>query len=118
MTYFLGHRRTRRPLWRRLPRMTRFVLRLLFAQEGLLFQPSRTAHGTPRDLALETVDVELPIAPGVVARGWWLPESGVSGRTDAPAFLFLPGSQGNLSQELPTLRFLRSLGAGVLAIDY
>jgi hypothetical protein len=93
--------------------MSLFVLRLLFAQEGLLFQPTRTSHGTPRDVGLDTEDVELPLRPGVVARGWWIPAE-----PGAPAFLFLPGAHGNVSQELPTLRFLRSIGAGVLAIDY
>lgn len=109
MSFFLGHRRTNRPLWRRLPRMARFGLRLLFDQEGLLFQPRRELRSSPTDVGLAFEEVTLPGG----LRGWWIP-----GEPAAPAILFLPGAIGNLEGELPTLRFLRSLGAGVLAVDY
>jgi pimeloyl-ACP methyl ester carboxylesterase len=109
MSFFLGHRRTNRPLWRRLPRMARFGLRLLLDQEGLLFQPRRELRGSPADVGLAFEEVSLPGG----LRGWWIP-----GPPQAPAVLFLPGAIGNLGGELPTLRFLRSLGAGVLAVDY
>ncbi len=115
MSFFLGHRRTNRSLWRRLPRMARFAWRLLADQEGLLFQPRPEQRGTPRDVGLACDDLELAV-PGdrrAVVRGWWMP-----GEPGRGAFLFLPGAIGNASHELPTFAFLRGLGAGVLAIDY
>jgi pimeloyl-ACP methyl ester carboxylesterase len=114
MSFFLGHPLTRRPLWQRLPRMARFGLRLLFAQEGLLFQPRRELAAVPRDLGLDCREVELPLGRLGIARGWWVPGPDAG----APAVLFLPGAAGNLSDDLATLRFLHGLGAGVAALDY
>ncbi len=114
MSFFLGHPLSRRPLWQRLPRMGRFVLRLLFAQEGLLFQPRPDGAVAPRDLGLAGVEVELPGARRVLARGWWVPGADAA----APAVLYLPGAAGNLGEDLATLRFLHGLGAAVLAFDY
>ncbi|HEX2252401.1 MAG TPA: hypothetical protein VHQ65_03940, partial [Thermoanaerobaculia bacterium] len=67
MSYFLGHRRTNRALWRRLPRMAGFVARLVVAQESLLFQPQRPRRATPADLALPWEPVRL----GAID-GWWI----------------------------------------------
>lgn len=92
--------------------MARFGLRLLFDQEGLLFQPRRELRASPADAGLAFEDVSLPGG----LRGWWIP--GEPTAPDTPAVLFLPGAIGNLGSELPTLQFLRSLGAGVLAVDY
>jgi pimeloyl-ACP methyl ester carboxylesterase len=113
MRFFLGHRRTDRPLWRRLPRMARFVLRLAFAQESLLFQPGRPRPASPAGLGLAGREVTLPGGRGEVLSGWWIP-----GPPGGRAFLFLPGAIGSLGRELPALAFLASLGAGVLALDY
>lgn len=111
MSYVLGHRRTDRPLWRKLPRLTRFVAKLAFAQERLLFQPSRDLRPGPE--GFEPVAVALP--------------DGVDGRLADPppgqaapgvALLYVPGAIGNLSHDLPSLAFLTSLGFRVLAYDH
>jgi len=90
-----------------------FGLRLFFLQSRLVFRPSRELLGTPRDWGCSFDDVVLQIHGGVTVRGWWIPGSGRS-----KVILYFPGSVGNISCELSTLRWLANTGAQVVTIDY
>jgi pimeloyl-ACP methyl ester carboxylesterase len=99
-----------------------FALLALVAQvsarlsRALVFKPSRRDLGSPADLRIPFEDLDLVCADGGRIHGWWIP--GKTGDEDGPAVLFLHGTRGNLSSQLPMLRFLHSLGVDLLAFDY
>lgn len=97
---------------RKLERVLRFTGRALLRQRSLLFRPSRRIIATPAELGLRYEDVQLAAIGRAKVTGWWLP-----GESEK-VVLYLPSALGNMSHDLPALRYLRRLGAAVFVIDY
>ena len=90
-----------------------FAIRLYVRQQSLVFRPrAESTNRSPSDVRISFKDVFLECASGIKVHGWWIP--GQLRKT----IVFFHGSDGNVSYELPTLRFLWQLGASVLLIDY
>jgi len=89
-----------------------YLTRLFLRQQQLVFRPRAESVRTPSDFGLEFEDVFLECASGVRVHGWW-----VAGPR-RKAIIYFHGSDGNLSYELATLRYLVKLGVGVFLIDY
>lgn len=94
------------------------TLCLLFyqGQWQIVFHPSRTVSATPAEVGVKYDDVQFDYtgtgAPQLT--GWWIP-----GDPGAEAtVLFLHGGSGSLSDAVPQLKILHSLGANVFAFDY
>jgi uncharacterized protein len=85
---------------------------LFLRQRSIVFKPTRDMIGDPSALGVRFEDVSFRAAADDV-HGWW-----IEGSPANRAFLFLPGSIGNISGDLATFAALRSVDAGVLAIDY
>jgi pimeloyl-ACP methyl ester carboxylesterase len=86
---------------------------LIAQQRHMVFKPSRSLLGDPSVLGLPFDDVFLHLANDTRVHGWWIPCEG-----SQKLILCLIGSIGNISHELNTVAFLRSLGSNVLMIDY
>src|SRR5262245_62200403 len=79
----------------------------------MVFKPSRSLLGDPSVLGLPFEDIFLRLPNDTRVHGWWIPCEG-----SRKLMLCLIGSIGNISHELNTVAFLRSLGSNVLMIDY
>src|SRR5271157_74095 len=90
-----------------------YGLTIFVRQHWIVFKPSRELVGVPSDFRLPYEDIRLTTSRGVPIRGWWLQSSDSS-----KVILFFSGSIGNVSHELSTIAFLRSLGATVAIVDY
>lgn len=95
------------------------ALCLLFyqGQWQLLFHPSREIHATPAGARLAFDDIRFDVTAAGMPRldGWWIPAPGNSA---SATILYLHGSLGSLSDCVPALAALHSLGVNVFAIDY
>lgn len=94
------------------------ALCLLFyqGQWQILFHPSHAITATPATAGFAFDDIRFDVTDSGSPRldGWWIPTQAPS----APTVLYLHGSRGSLSDCLPTLVVLHSLGVNVFAIDY
>src|SRR5437868_1022011 len=91
-------------------------LLLLLSQRRLVFQPGNHSLTLPSRLLRRSEQVALTTSSGKIT-GWFLHAS----EHDTPseqAYLFLPGSIGNVSHEVVSLEFLLSTGIDVFTIDY
>jgi pimeloyl-ACP methyl ester carboxylesterase len=94
---------------------------LLFyqGQWQLVLHPTRTTT-SPQSIAGTPYDV-IHFGPDESAipqlTGWWIP-SAPNGRYANTTLLFLPGSDGSLADDIPTLATLHNLGINVFAFDY
>jgi pimeloyl-ACP methyl ester carboxylesterase len=93
---------------------------LLFAQGGwqLLYQPGHTVNETPAARALAFTPVRFGINEAGTAEltGWWVPAP--SGSSGEPTVLYLHDGRGTLSDTIPALIQLHTLGCSIFAIDY
>jgi pimeloyl-ACP methyl ester carboxylesterase len=89
------------------------VGRLYFRQDALIFRPGPVLLRSPTDLGLAFESVHLHADEEVAVQGWWIP-----GTKGDKAVIFFYGSDGNMTHELPTLRYLHGLGVHVLVVDY
>jgi pimeloyl-ACP methyl ester carboxylesterase len=89
-----------------------YLGRLVLSQNERIFRPGPRLPHDPADYAMtyEAIRLETALEP---VEAWWLPQ-GAAGQ----AILFFHGSDGNLTHELATLRFLVRLPANVLAVEY
>lgn len=94
------------------------TLCLLFyqGQWQLLFHPSRAITRTPASAGLAFSDIRFDVTDTGKPRldGWWIPAAGGSAAT----ILYLHGARGSLSDCVPALAAMHSLGVNVFAIDY
>ncbi|MGH2537012.1 MAG: alpha/beta hydrolase [Candidatus Promineifilaceae bacterium] len=90
-----------------------YLGRLVLSQNGRIFRPGPLLPYSPADYGMRYETI--PLGPAGAAEGiaWWLPQPAAR-----QAVIFFHGSDGNLSHELPTLRFLHQLPANVLAVEY
>ncbi|MFL5339925.1 MAG: alpha/beta hydrolase [Gemmataceae bacterium] len=114
--------RPRRSVWRRLRRLTVFILVgylivlgvMLALENRLLYFPSRFPGDwhEPRDL--DKQDVTLVAADGTSIHAWWCPRPGATG-----ALLHCHGNGGNLSHRAGVYAALqREQNVSVLGFDY
>lgn len=97
------------------------AVRTFVGQNRIIFRPGPHLLRTPADLevAYETVHLRYGCFKGT--RAWWVPQPGSgegAGGGQTRAVIFFHGSDGNITHELPTLRFLRQLGVHVLLMEY
>lgn len=96
------------------------VMGLTFYQNQamMIFHPSRKIAATPASAGLAYQQVAFDPADGEAQlTGWWVPAA-----KDAPysryTILYLHGASGSLSDTVPEIQALHTLGANVFAIDY
>ncbi|MGA8528943.1 MAG: alpha/beta hydrolase, partial [Acidobacteriaceae bacterium] len=97
------------------------ALALLFyqGQWQLLFHPSRFTASTPASagLAYQEIHFDVTYAGQPRLDAWWIPAS-AGARYAADTVLYLHNAHGSLSDTLPALANLHTLGLNVFAIDY
>lgn len=95
------------------------LLKLYISQNSIVFRPSEWKSETPANMGMEYEEVWLSRWIGHPVHGWWVPavrDAVVS--TSPQAVIYFHGSDGNISQEVATIRFLHNLGLNVLIVDY
>jgi pimeloyl-ACP methyl ester carboxylesterase len=90
-----------------------YLGRLYFGQNALIFRPRKLLPRDPGQVGIPFEDLRLPLPGSRLARAWWLP----AGDSDR-AILFFHGTDGNLTYELGTVRFLHSLSVNALLVEY
>jgi fermentation-respiration switch protein FrsA (DUF1100 family) len=90
-----------------------FLGRLYFHQNRLIFRPGTLLQYTPADDALPFEDLSLPTGSGFSIRLWWIPHPGSN-----KVVIYFHGSDGNLTHENSTIRYLYSLPVSILAVEY
>lgn len=85
---------------------------LVVRQDRLIFRPGPPLDRTPATIGLRYEELRLSAGDTSVT-GWW-----VEGRAGRPAVLYFHGSEGNVTHELPAVRFLHSLGVSILLVEY
>jgi uncharacterized protein len=94
------------------------AIRLYFRQWSFVFKPSKKMIGSPSDMGKNFEEYYLQNKEdkkGKKIHCWWIPGER---EENAKAVIFFHSNTGNISFELKTMRFLSSLGLGVLMIDY
>lgn len=82
-------------------------------QSRLVYFPSRDYALTPTDVGLDFEDLTLETADGVSIAAWYVPHADPKG-----SVIFCHGNAGNISDRLPGVKLLHSMGVNVLAFDY
>jgi len=94
------------------------TLCLLFyqGQWQVVFHPSRTITATPDAVGLKYDDVRFDYTGTGLAQldGWWIPADAAQPKT----LLFFHDGRGSLSDTVPQIKTLHSLGLNVFAFDY
>ncbi len=95
------------------------ALGLLFyqGQWQLLFHPSRTISGTPLKSGVPFDNFYFSIPGKSRINAWWIPAA-PNAQYATDTVLYLHGARGNLSDTIPDLLALHSLGINVFAFDY
>jgi hypothetical protein len=97
------------------------TLGLLFyqGQWQLLFHPSRTLTATPATAGLPYQEIRFDVTQAGQPRldAWWIPAA-PGARYGSDSVLYLHGARGSLSDTVPALAQLHTLGLNVFAIDY
>jgi pimeloyl-ACP methyl ester carboxylesterase len=97
------------------------ALCLLFyqGQWQLLFHPSRNLSSTPAAAGIGFDEVHFDVNDAGRPRldGWWIP-GGTGGPYAGITILYLHDARGSLSDCIPALSALHSLGVNVFAFDY
>ena len=90
-----------------------FLGRLYISQNRLIFRPGALLRYTPSDDALPFEDLTLPTDSGFSMCAWWIPHAGSD-----KVVIYFHGSDGNLTHENSTIRYLYSLPVSILAVEY
>jgi fermentation-respiration switch protein FrsA (DUF1100 family) len=88
-------------------------------ESRLTFRVVRETPGWYTGMPDGVQEFDLPVAGGEAVErihAWWWPAA--SGRSDAPAILYLHGARWSLTGQLFRIEELRDFGFSVLAIDY
>jgi pimeloyl-ACP methyl ester carboxylesterase len=97
------------------------ALCLLFyqGQWQMLFHPSRAITATPADDGIAYDDIRFDVTDTGLPQldGWWIPADPNAMYASA-TILYLHDARGSLSDAVPALSALHSIGINVLAIDY
>jgi len=89
------------------------IVWMYFAQQKMLYFPSRTIAVTPADVGLEYEDVWLTNKLGTRIHAWWLPCENARF-----TLLFSHGNGGNISHRMESFLIFNELGVSVLIYDY
>jgi uncharacterized protein len=94
-----------------------FCLLFWQGQWQLVFKPSRIVSATPASAGLGYDEIQFDATETGVLQlhGWWIP---ADGRPAAETLLLLHDGAGSLSDTLPQLQALHSLGINLFAFDY
>ena len=87
--------------------------RLFVRQDRLIFRPGPVLERSPASVGIPHEELRLPVKDASTVAAWW-----VSGDAGAPVVVYFHGSEGNLTHELPAVRFLHSLGVNALLAEY
>jgi uncharacterized protein len=90
-----------------------FCLLFWQGQWQLVFRPSRTVTATPAGMAFDEIRFDATETGTLQLAGWWVPAAQAT-RT----VLLLHDGSGSLSDVLPQVHVLHSLGVNVFAFDY
>ena len=90
-----------------------FLGRLYLRQNRIIFRPGPLLDRTPADLNLDYEDLHLKSPAGLSIWSWWIPYA-----LSSKALVYFHGSDGNITHELPVLRFLHSLRINILIVEY
>jgi pimeloyl-ACP methyl ester carboxylesterase len=96
-----------------------FCLLFYQGQWQLVLHPTRTSSA-PASIAgipYELIHFGLDESATPQLTGWWIP-SAPGARYAHTTILFLPGSEGSLTDSIPTLASLHDIGLNVFAFDY
>jgi pimeloyl-ACP methyl ester carboxylesterase len=97
------------------------TLCLLFyqGQWQIVFHPSRTVSTTPASVGVKYDDIRFDYTGTGISQldGWWIPAEPGSPHAGL-TLLFLRDGRGSLSDNVPQLKTLHSLGVNVFAFDY
>jgi pimeloyl-ACP methyl ester carboxylesterase len=96
-----------------------FCLLFWQGQWQLVFQPSRTITATPATAALKFDEISFDATETGILQlnGWWIPAEPHAPYA-AETLLLLHNGRGSLSDTLPQLQALHTLGINVFAFDY
>src|SRR5439155_12382196 len=86
--------------------------RLFIRQNSIVFRPSAPLDRTPADCGVRYDEVRLSGSDGSRLRAWWLPAE-----QSEQVVVYFHGSDGNLTLELPVVRFLAALGVNALLVE-
>ena len=96
-----------------------FCLLYWQGQWQLVFKPSRTITATPATAGMKFDDISFDATETGILQlnGWWIPAEPHAPYA-ADTMLLLHNGSGSLSDSLPQLRALHTLGINVFAFDY
>lgn len=89
------------------------AVQIFLRQNSLVFRPGPLLPKSPANLGLPYEQLRLRYRNELAVPGWWIPQS-----WSDQVVIFFHGSDGNITHELPTLKFLRSLQVNVLFVEY
>lgn len=104
-------------LWVVLALILLACLALWLFQGRLVYFPVGELEGTPSDVGLEYLSLDITTADKVRIHGWFTPGPNHGAASDR-AVLFFHGNGGNISHRLSTLAIIHDLGLSCLIIDY
>lgn len=86
---------------------------LYFAQQSMIFYPSRELAASPADWRLEYEDVLFRSRDETALHGWYIPNQASKG-----VVLFFHGNAGNISHRGESIAIFHRLGLNVFIFDY
>ena len=90
-----------------------FCLLFWQGQWQLVFHPSRTVTATPAGIAFDKIAFDATETGTLQLSGWWVP-----GEHATRTVLLMHDGSGSLSDVVPQVQTLHSLGVNVFAFDY
>jgi uncharacterized protein len=87
--------------------------RLFLRQDRIIFRPGPVLDHTPATVGLDHEELRLEIGDGERVAAWWVPATG-----SGSVVVYFHGSDGNLTHEVPVVRFLHALGVDALLVEY
>ncbi|MDA3864636.1 MAG: alpha/beta hydrolase [Deltaproteobacteria bacterium] len=89
------------------------VVFVYYYQNNLLYYPESGIASTPKNYGLVWEDIYFETADGIKLNGWFIP-----GKNSENVILLSHGNAGNISNRLPLLRLLNTLGTSIFIYDY
>ncbi|MGM0597987.1 MAG: alpha/beta hydrolase [Myxococcota bacterium] len=89
------------------------VVFVYYYQNNLLYYPESGIAATPENYGLDWENIYFETADHIKLNGWFLP-----GKNSEEVILLSHGNAGNISNRLPLLRLLNTLGINIFIYDY
>ncbi len=87
--------------------------RLFLRQDRIIFRPGPILDRTPATIGVDHEELRLETVDGEHVAAWWVPGAG-----SGSVVVYFHGSDGNLTHEVPVVRFLHALGVDTLLVEY